>query len=190
MIANKLFARLSAVLVGSLLLAGCTPLKGGKIGVPPAAQNTSGGSDPALLAYYAEERTEGKIFVLGDGNSHVAYLRNQDLPSTVMKVGAGPAGEAVILQSDSKDAAFEERLWNEFQKRNLYYAEEKEGDALYVVGSLMSHYNFLREKKLAQSEAVEVNGQKVHFETDPANEHLVKRLKARHAERHAPAAAP
>lgn len=183
--ANNLFTRLLLAALTGATLAGCVSGKVGEGGATtPETPAQAGAASPDLLAYYAEERVEGKIYVLGDIDTHVAYFRSHDVPNSVMKVGAGPGGEAVILQADPKDTSLTDRLWKEFQKRNLYYAEETQDGQLFVVGSLISNYNLLRDRKLENSETAEINGVKVAFETNPADPLLLKRLKTQYAEKH------
>jgi hypothetical protein len=189
MIATPLFARL-AILATAVLLTGCT--------TPPGGPKPAGEADPSgdaaaaeLLDYYAEETREGRIYVLGDAGTHIAFLRETDIPHSVMKVDAGPAGEAVILQADPARPSLSDRLWAEFQKRSLYYAEEEEGGKIFVVGSLMAHLDVLRERAFAQSETAEIDGKTVVFEVNPEDPRVLKRLKAEYTRRHAaPAPAP
>lgn len=175
------FGRLLACAAAAALMAGCVTGANGP-GKPPREETKAPAVD---TSYYAEEKAEGKIIVIGDSASHIDFLTRQEMTNTVTKVGAGPAGEAVVLQTNPAVPALEERLWKEFQKRNLYYAEETHDGQVFVLGSLRTHYNFLREKKLAASEAFDARGVKVVVEKDPASPHLANRLKAQYAAKHA-----
>lgn len=184
------------VLLTPLFMTGCFSTTGG--GESPDIPPKSGKSTPdekAKFQYYAEERVNDRIFVLGSSESHIQYLRNKDLPSTVEKPGAGPAGETVMLESSEKDKALSDRLWQEFTKRNLYYIEYELKGKTYVLGSLNSHFELLINQKVPAVKEIKVPGpggspMSLFVEQDPKKPEVGERLNKEAIKRHPPPPAP
>lgn len=83
-----------------------------------ALQNRLRGEFDARHRYYAEERRDGRIYVIGDAPMHAEFRQTGHLPYTASKIGKGPARETLVFQIDPKDERLLRRLEREFATRN------------------------------------------------------------------------
>jgi hypothetical protein len=106
----------SAILIPALLLLGAcrgsspqpTSMKG-ESPVPSAA---------TTQIFYAEELVDGRIYVFGTIGAHEAFKKSHQKPNIAKTyIGAGAAGETVVLEADAKSPDLQERLRNEFNRR-------------------------------------------------------------------------
>ena len=92
--------------------------------------------------YYAEEAHNDRTYVIGSRGSHAAFKQNPHLPYTYTRIGEGPRGETVVIEVDRKNPHFQQRLWQQYEATNLYYAEEEHNGRIYVLGTQEMHESF------------------------------------------------
>ena len=69
--------------------------------------------------FYAEEPYKGRTHVFGTEKAHQRFKASSELPGVgVSFIGAGTNGETVVLEADAKNAALQERLKGEFNRRH------------------------------------------------------------------------
>src|ERR1051325_12146563 len=101
--------------LGLWILAGCassdTGSKGAASGTMMAKESGSG--------YYAEEPHKGRIYVLGTEKAHKALTGSQQTPHIAKTfIGAGPDGQTVVLEADSKSNDLQDRLKAQYESRH------------------------------------------------------------------------
>ena len=87
------------------------------------------------LASYHEVRKHGRIYVIATEKSLKSVKETGHMPYTRTLIGEGPSGETVIIEVVKKQPAITERLWNEFERRNLGFHTVKKDNRIYVMGS-------------------------------------------------------
>ena len=153
----------------------------------PAMTKMTSGELTASPGTYVEKEHDGRIYVLGTPETIASFKETGHLPYTQTMIGAGPQGQTVVLEIDKKDPALQALLWDEFKKRNLYYAEEAAHDRLYVLGSPVTHQSFKETKHLPYTRTLigaGPQGQTVVLEVDKKNDHFAQRLWSEFADRH------
>jgi hypothetical protein len=97
------------------VLAGCGSSNGGSEAAAPAKSmmaKDSGG-------YYAEETYKGRLYVLGTEKAHKALTQSQQTPHIAKTyIGAGPDGQTLVLEADSKTNELQERLKSQYESRH------------------------------------------------------------------------
>jgi hypothetical protein len=102
--------------LGLLILAGCVSSDAGTKSAAPEktmmAKETGSG-------YYAEETHNGRIYVLGTEKAHKALTGSQQAPQIAKTyIGAGPGGQTVVLEADSKSSELQQRLKTQYESRH------------------------------------------------------------------------
>lgn len=136
---------------------------------------------------YFEIVHDGRVYLVGSAASYAAQKVAPHLPYSHSRVGAGPAGETVIVELDPKDAAHQERLWDEYVRRHLFYEELQHEGRIYVVGSQKSLAALRETQHLAYTQTILGYGPQsatVIFEVDPKQEALQRRLRREFDRRH------
>lgn len=129
--------------------------------------------------FYAVEKRDGRLYVLGSEASLESFRSNGHLPYTLTKIGDGPSGETVVVEVDLDNAHLATRLWDRFKAEELYYSEVNHEGRLYIVGdpatrkSIETHGHMPYAKTFIGGGP---GGQTLVFEVDPKNEHLQERL--------------
>lgn len=175
-------------LAPALLLASCAS------GGPRPASVVEGTSPRATVQAqahgagdYFEIAHAGRIYLVGSAASYAESKDEPHLPYSHSRVGAGPAGETVIVELDPKDPSLQERLWAEYTRRHLFYGEVHRDGRIYVVGSERSLGDFQETHHLAYTRSVlgyGPQGATVVFELDPKNDALGLRLQREFDRRH------
>lgn len=83
-----------------------------------ALQQRLRGEFDARHRYYAEERRDGRIYVIGEARLHEEFRQTGHLPYTSSKIGKGPGRETLVFQVDPKDERLLRRLEREFATRH------------------------------------------------------------------------
>jgi len=101
--------------LGLLILAGCASSDAGsKSAAPGSMMAKESGS-----GYYAEETYKGRVYVLGTERAHQALTGSQQTPHIAKTyIGAGPEGQSVVLEADSKTNELQERLKAQYESRH------------------------------------------------------------------------
>ena len=136
---------------------------------------------------YWEQVHEGRIYVIGNAETHASFMKTHHLPYTFTKIGAGPKGETVVVEADKSGKVLQDKLWEKFRLRNLYYAEEEHEGRTYVLGSAVSQLGFRKSPHLPYALTMigaGVDGKTVVFEVSKDNQAYALRLKAEYARRH------
>lgn len=90
----------AAVVAGLGILPGCSTLK----------YNLNGLSD------YQEYEHDGRIYVLGRADTIRNFELTHEVTISMTKLGAGPKGETVVLESDAKDPFLAATLWKFYRQ--------------------------------------------------------------------------
>jgi hypothetical protein len=133
----------------------------------------------ATNLYYAAERKDGRIYLIGDAATHEAFRQTGHLPYTQTHIGAGPRGETIVAEVDKSNTHLATRLMRQFREHNLYYAEEMKDGRYYVIGSESMHQGFRSTGHLpyTQTHIGAGPGRKtVVVEVDKDNPHHAARL--------------
>lgn len=118
---------------GLVLAAGCTTTTATQTGMGHAEHAAA---EPSVAAGgYFEHAHDGRIYVVGSAESLASLKATGHMPYTLTKIGAGPAGETVVVEVDKKAPGMQVRLWDTFAERNLFYDVVARDGRLYVVGS-------------------------------------------------------
>jgi len=102
--------------LGLAILAGCASSNGSSGAAAPekgvvAKESASG--------YYAEESCKGRLYVLGTEKEHKALKESQQTPHIAKTyIGAGPDGQTLVLEADSKTKELQERLKVQYESRH------------------------------------------------------------------------
>ena len=104
------FVRRNAVLLVVLGLASCTLDK-------PAWVEQKRANE-AEANFYAEAEHDGRLYVFGTSKVYNQFQSTKEMPYGVTFIGAGPNGQTVKLEADSKDIALENRVRKEYEKRH------------------------------------------------------------------------
>ena len=152
-----------------------------------ASGTASDAPERSMTGPYFEAEHEGRIYVLGSSESRAAFAETHHLPYTQTMIGAGPAGETVVLEVDTENPWLQERLWAEFESRHMYYVEIPKDGRVYVLGSPASQEAFEATGHLPYTSTLigaGAGGETLVFEVDKENPYLAPRLKAEYSERH------
>lgn len=136
---------------------------------------------------YAEYAYEGRIYVIGDPETELAFLQNHHLPYTRTKIGAGPKGETLVFEVNKKNPALADRLVAEYTKRHLYYADAMHDNRIYVFGKESTHQEFMTTHHIPYTLTkigAGPGGKTLVFEVDKKNPHLADRLQREFAARY------
>lgn len=131
--------------------------------------------------FYAEEHKDGRIYVIGDTETHNAFKTTHHLPYTHTRIGYGPKGETVIIEVNKKIPALQRRLLAQFDTNHRYYAEEKHDGRYYVIGDNSTHDMFKKTHHLPYTKTLigaGPKGESVVIEVNKKNPHLATRLEA------------
>ena len=109
-----LLPRLAGVVVLSIVsgtLFGCSAMD-----KPPwlAAKAAS----DAEAQFYAEVDYDGRIYVIGKSASLAAFQQTKELPYRQTFIGAGPAGESIVIEADAKELGLQARLRRAYEARH------------------------------------------------------------------------
>ena len=104
------FVRRNAILLIVLGLAGCALDK--PAWVEQKRQNE------AEANFYAEVEHEGRLYVFGTSKVWNQFQTTKEMPYGITFIGAGPEGQTVTIEADSKDLALENRVRKEYEKRH------------------------------------------------------------------------
>ena len=94
---------LTSILLGATLAAvlpGCSTLK----------YNLNGISD------YQEYTHDGRIYVISRPETIKNFEATHEVTISMTKLGAGPNGETVVIESDAKDPFLANTLWKYFRQ--------------------------------------------------------------------------
>lgn len=99
-----------------LILGGCAS---SEVGPRTAASEKSMIAKESGSAYYAEETYKGRVYVLGTEKAHQALSGSQQTPHIAKTyIGAGPDGQTLVLEADSKSSDLQNRLKAEYESRH------------------------------------------------------------------------
>lgn len=99
-----------------LVLAGCG--SSSSASGTPAPEKSMMAKD-AAGGYYAEENYNGRVYVFGTEKAHKALTETQQTPHIAKTyIAAGPDGQSVILEADSKSNELQERLKAQYEARH------------------------------------------------------------------------
>ena len=178
--------------IGLLATTGCNKTTGlassaaGNAAAPVLTSTASVETAPTSETYWEHEH-EGRIYVIGNASTNASFLKTHHLPYTFTKIGSGPKGETVVVEADKSGNELQDKLWEKFRLRNLYYAEEEHDGRIYVLGSARSQLVFRDSPHLPYALTLigaGVGGKTVVFEVDKDNDALAQRLKQEYASRH------
>ena len=96
-------------------------------------------------AYYFEHKHNGRYYVIGSPEINEAFKTMPHLPYTQTMIGAGAAGETVVIEILKQDPTHHERLWNEFKSRHL---PNKEGINNQPFARKEEHHNIKEDYPL------------------------------------------
>lgn len=104
------------VSLGLVILGGCASSEAGSRSGPPEKSMTA---KEAGSGFYAEESYKGRIYVLGTEKAHKALTESQQTPPIAKTyIGAGPGGQTIVLEADSKSNDLQVRLKSQYESRH------------------------------------------------------------------------
>ena len=166
----------SVAITSVCLLTSCTSTK-----------NSSASSSEVSSDYYKEKKYDGRIYLIGNKATELKFNKTFHLPYTDTRIGAGPGGETVIIEVDKNDTSVQQRLWEKFQAKHLYYSEISHDGRTYIVGSKTSEEKFKKSPHLPYAQTMigaGAKGETVVVEIDKNQPNMQKRLwneyKAKH----------
>ena len=168
----KLFTSVVTAIAASLLFTGCSSSV-------KSSLSKSSTSKSVVKPYYAAHLKDARYYVIGSEESEAKFKATHHLPYTDTRIGVGPKGESVIVEVDKKDPKLQERLWNTFSAKNLYYSEIEYDARTYIVGSIASKFKFMKLPHFPYAKTLVgagAQGQTVVVEIDKKNSHMQERL--------------
>lgn len=111
----KAMSLAAAVGMAALFIGGCAGSS--KPASVPAAEKAPAVKESG--AFYAEETYKGRLYVFGTEKAHKSFKEAEQVP-TIAKtfIGAGPEGQTLVLEADSKANGLQDRLRTEYESRH------------------------------------------------------------------------
>lgn len=91
---------------------------------------------------YYEIHKDGRIYVLSDQNDYGNWLKTQEIPLAVTKIGAGPAGETIKLALTKAEAKSMEKIVGYKGAAQKMYEGELKGVDLIFYGEIVQNERY------------------------------------------------